>query len=104
MGTGLVSPGNGHSSHSVSSVSLCYWCMRTRNAIKGMKGAKIHIATDSKAAVGALFSFICESKLVWDRRFFLQQLSDHNAVIVMLMRGYSGVVGIKEADRLARKG
>ena len=53
------------------------------NIEKGMRGAKISVATDSQAAIGALSSCMYDSKLVWECQRTLQQLAQRNKVNLM---------------------
>ena len=66
--------------------------------------AKISIFSDSQAALNAIKSPICQSKLVWECRKLLRQLASKNLVHLYWVPGHRGVEGNEKADLLARKG
>lgn len=68
------------------------------------KHANICIFSDSQAALNALKSFTCTSKLVWECIQLLQQLSNKNTVNLYWVPGHCGVDGNEKADELARLG
>lgn len=68
------------------------------------KYANICIFSDSQAALNALKSFTCTSKLVWECIQLLQQLSNNNTVNLYWVPGHCGVEGNEKADELARLG
>ena len=68
------------------------------------RNANICIFSDSQAALNALKSVACTSKLVSDCVVMLQQLATHNKVNLYWVPGHCGVEGNEKADELARHG
>ena len=66
--------------------------------------AKICIFSDSQAALNAIKSPICRSKLVWECRKLLKQLASNNQVHLYWVPGHRGIDGNEKADFLARQG
>lgn len=66
--------------------------------------AKICIFSDSQAALNALKSPTCQSKLVWECRKLLKQLASKNQVHLYWVPGHRGIDGNEKADLLARNG
>lgn len=68
------------------------------------KHARICIFSDSQAALNALKSFTCQSKLVWECIALLKQLAVKNQVYLYWVPGHCGIEGNEKADLLAREG
>ena len=68
------------------------------------RNANICIFSDSQAALNALKSVTCTSKLVWDCGKMLQQLATNNNVNLYWVPGHCGIEGNEKADELARLG
>lgn len=66
--------------------------------------AKICIFSDSQAALNALKSPTCQSRLVWECRTLLKQLASRNRVHLYWVPGHRGIDGNEIADLLARRG
>jgi RNase H len=60
--------------------------------------------SDSQAALKALGSWTCESKLTWDCRQSLKQLASNNRVKLVWVPGHQGIEGNEIADQLAKEG
>lgn len=71
---------------------------------KGLKGASIHILSDSQAALKALASNCMDSKSVKSCYKLLQSLSCNNKVRLWWIPGHKGITGNEIADELARAG
>jgi ribonuclease HI len=71
---------------------------------KHHKRRRIHICSDSSAAIAALAKITTESSLVWECMQVLQKLSKSNRVTLMWIPGHQGIPGNEEADRLAKEG
>lgn len=65
---------------------------------------RICIFSDSQAALNALKSFTCQSKLVWECIELLKQLAAKNQVNLYWVPGHCGIEGNEKADTLAREG
>ncbi|XP_062715525.1 uncharacterized protein LOC134291594 [Aedes albopictus] len=68
------------------------------------KHTNICIFSDSQAALSALKSFTCTSKIVWECVLLLQQLCINNTVNIYWVPGHCGIDGNEKADELARIG
>lgn len=68
------------------------------------RNARINIFSDSQAALKALVSSTCQSKLVWECSSLLKQVSVMNHVKLYWVPGHCGVDGNEKADALARQG
>lgn len=68
------------------------------------KHANICIFSDSQAALAALKSYTCTSKLVWECVTLLQEMSMTNTVNLFWVPGHCGIEGNEIADELARNG
>jgi len=64
---------------------------------------RIVIMSDSQAAIRALDSFSISSKMVWECRAKLDELSECNIVTLRWVPGHTGVKGNEEADKLAKR-
>ncbi|XP_020297787.1 uncharacterized protein LOC109862210 [Pseudomyrmex gracilis] len=65
---------------------------------------RIHIYTDSKAAIGALAKTITELSVVRDCIQALNRLGDHNKITLVWVPGHQGIRGNEIADGLAKLG
>jgi ribonuclease HI len=65
---------------------------------------RIHICSDSRAAIAALAKTTTESSSVWACMQVLEKLSKSNKVTLMWIPGHQGILGNEEADRLAKEG
>ncbi|XP_043471560.1 uncharacterized protein LOC122504490 [Leptopilina heterotoma] len=70
----------------------------------GTKGKRISICVDSQAALGALKNPTIESKLVWECRSVLDELSSANRLSLIWVPGHSGIKGNERVDVLAKTG
>lgn len=68
------------------------------------KHSNICIFSDSQAALAALKSYTCTSKLVWECTLLLQKLSVNNTIVLYWVPGHQGIQGNEKADELARVG
>ena len=71
---------------------------------RNYRGANICIFSDSQAALNALKSFQCRSKLVWECIQSLAQLCQRNQINLYWVPGQCGIEGNEKADTLARLG
>ena len=72
---------------------------------RNYRHAKIGIFSDSQAALLAITSTKCESKLVWECIASLRELTaKHNSIMLFWVPGHCGVEGNERADELARQG
>jgi hypothetical protein len=71
---------------------------------KNLTRRRIHICSDSRAAIAALAKTTTESSLVWECMQVLEELSKSNRVTLMWIPGHQGIPGNEEADRLAKEG
>jgi hypothetical protein len=74
------------------------------NLDRNYKNRNIYILSDSQAAIEVLGKDRITSKLVWDCRQSLIQLTKHNRLQVIWVPGHKGIVGNEMADQLARTG
>ena len=84
----------------VYAIYICAMLCLRRN----YRHAKIGIFSDSQAALLALKSAKCESKLVWECIAKLRELSRQNRVMLFWVPGHRGIDGNESADSLARQG
>jgi hypothetical protein len=68
---------------------------------KNLMRRRIHICSDSRAAIAALTT---KSSLVWECKQVLEKLSKYNRVTIMWIPGHQEIPGNEEADRLAKEG
>lgn len=66
--------------------------------------ANIYIFSDSQAALKAVCTFECYSKLVWECITLLKELAGRNTVKLFWVPGHCGIAGNEIADQLAREG
>lgn len=66
--------------------------------------ARICVFSDSQAALNALKSYTCQSKLVWECIQVLKQLAMNNQVSLYWVPGHCGIEKNEKADFLARRG
>ncbi|XP_055585899.1 uncharacterized protein LOC129738667 [Uranotaenia lowii] len=71
---------------------------------RGYRYTSIYIFSDSQAALRALSTFTCYSKLVWECIVALRNLAIRNRVFLFWVPGHCGILGNEEADQLAREG
>ncbi|XP_071577352.1 uncharacterized protein [Temnothorax nylanderi] len=69
-----------------------------------IRGRKINICSDSRAAILALAKTTTESALVWDCMPALKRLSGLNKVTLVWVPGHQGIPGNETADILVKKG
>jgi ribonuclease HI len=71
---------------------------------KNLTRRRIHICSDSRAAIAALEKTAIESSLFWECMQVLENLSKSNKVTLMWIPGHQGIPVNEEADRLAKGG
>lgn len=71
---------------------------------RNYRHASISIFSDSQAALKALTSKTCQSRLVWECSHLLKQLSKKNLVKLYWVPGHCDIEGNEKADALARQG
>ena len=76
-------------------------CLR-ENVNMQHSGKSIHIFTDSQAAIKAIEAYKTKSKVVWECKQLLNQLSGKNKVKLIWVPGHAGIEGNERADELAR--
>jgi ribonuclease HI len=84
----------------VMTILRCTELLLTKNITR----RRIHICSDSRAAIAALAKATTESSLVWKCMQVLEKLSKSNKVTLMWIPGHQGIPGNEEADRLAKEG
>jgi ribonuclease HI len=80
----------------VMAILRCTELLLTKNLMR----RRIHICSDSRAAIAALAKPTTKSSLVWE----CMQLSKSNKVTLMQIPGHQEIPGNEEADRLAKEG
>ena len=71
---------------------------------RGLTSAKVFILSDSQAALKALCSNTCESRLTWECLNTIKGLAHKNTVTLMWVPGHEGIEGNEIADKLAKQG
>jgi ribonuclease HI len=84
----------------VMAVLMCTELLLTKNLMR----RRIHICSDSKAALVALVKTTTVSSLVWECMHMLGKLSEFNKVTLVWIPEHQGILGNEEADRLAKEG
>jgi ribonuclease HI len=84
----------------VMAILRCIELLLTKNLMK----RRIHICSDSRAAIAVLANTTTESSLVWECMQALEKLSKSNKVTLMWIPGHEGILDNEEADRLAKEG
>jgi ribonuclease HI len=82
----------------VMAILRCTELLLTRNLMR----RRIHVCSDSRAALATLANTTTESSLVWECMQVLEKLSKSNKVTLMWIP--EGIPGNEEADRLANEG
>jgi ribonuclease HI len=78
----------------------CTELLLTKNLVR----RRIHISSDSRAALAALAKTTTESSLVWGCTQVLEKLSEVNKVTLVWIPGHQGILGNDEAHRLPKEG
>jgi ribonuclease HI len=84
----------------VMAILRCSELLLTKNLTR----RRIHICSDSRAAIAALVKTTTESSLIWECVQVLEKLSKSNKATLMWIPRHQGILGNEEADRLAREG
>jgi ribonuclease HI len=84
----------------VMAILRCTELLLTKNLMR----RRIHICSDSRAAIAALAKTTTESSLVWECMQGLEKLSKSNKVTLMWIPRHQGIPSNEEADRLAKEG
>jgi ribonuclease HI len=85
----------------VMAILRCTELLLTKNLMR----RRIHICSDSTAAIAALAKTTTESSLVWECMQGLEKLSKSNRITLMWMPGHhQGIPGNENADSLAKEG
>jgi ribonuclease HI len=71
---------------------------------KNLMRKRIHICSDSRAALASLAQTTTESTLVWECMQVLRKLSEFNIVTLVWIPRHQVIPGNEEADRLAKEG
>ncbi|XP_020298245.1 uncharacterized protein LOC109862582 [Pseudomyrmex gracilis] len=112
FGASIYSPGNNHrelfflgklATVFQAEVLAILECARLLLSKETMS-KKIHIYTDSKAAIGAFARTTTESSVVWDCMQALNRLRDHNKITLVWVLGHQDIRGNEIADGLAKLG
>jgi ribonuclease HI len=82
----------------MTAILRCTELLLTKNLMN-----RIHIWSDSRAALAVLTKTTTKSSLVWKCMQVLGKLSELNKVTLACIPRHQGVPGSKEADRLAKK-
>jgi ribonuclease HI len=64
---------------------------------------RIHICSDSRAAIAALAKTTSKSSLEWERMKVLEKVIGSNKVTLVWIPGHHGIPGNEEADKLAKE-
>ena len=71
---------------------------------KKLMWKRIHICSDSRAALASLAQTTTESTLVWECMQVLRKLSEFNIVTLVWIPRHQGIPGNEKADRLTKEG
>jgi hypothetical protein len=71
---------------------------------KNLMKRRIHICSDSRAALVELAKTATESSLVWECIQVLGKVSEFNKITLVWIPGHQGTPGNEEADRMAKEG
>lgn len=70
----------------------------------GITDTNIYILSDSQAALQAIGSNTCNSRLVWQCKQSLKELTGNNRLSLVWVPSHQGIEGNESADQLAREG
>jgi ribonuclease HI len=63
---------------------------------------RVHICSNSRAALAALTKATTESALIWECMQALGKLSESNNITLIWILWHQGILGNEEVDRLAK--